>query len=41
LFIFAGTIFQKRVWLGFSIMGLAGAMLFMYTAFYVQWYWAG
>src|SRR6266404_1177838 len=41
MFVFAGTIFQKRVWLGFSIIGLAGAMLFMYTAFYVQWYWAG
>src|SRR6266446_5343612 len=41
LFIIAGRIFQERVWLGFSIIGLSAAMLFMYTAFYAQWYWAG
>ena len=41
LFIIAGRIFQERVWLGFSVIGLSAAMLFMYTAFYAQWYWAG
>ena len=41
LFIIAGRIFQERVWLGVSVIGLSAAMLFMYTAFYAQWYWAG
>jgi hypothetical protein len=41
LFIIAGRIFQERIWLGFSVMGLSAAMLFMYTAFYAQWYWTG
>ena len=41
LFVIVGRIFQERVWLGLSVIGLSAAMLFMYTAFYAQWYWAG
>jgi len=41
VFILAGRIFQERVWLGLSVIGLSAAMLFMYTAFYAQYYWAG
>jgi len=41
LFIIAGKLFQERIWLGFIVIALSGALLFMYTAFYAQWYWAG
>ena len=41
VFIIAGKFFQDRVWLGFSVIGFSAALLFMYTAFYAQFYWAG
>jgi hypothetical protein len=40
-FIVLGELFKKRIWLGLSILGLFSAMLFMYSAFYAQFYWAG
>ncbi len=40
-FIIIGKLFRKRVWLGFSLIALSAGMLFMYAAFYSQWYWAG
>lgn len=41
VFIILGELFKRRFWLGLSVVGLFSAMLFMYTAFYAQWYWAG
>jgi hypothetical protein len=41
VFIVLGELFKKRIWLGLSILGLFSAMLFMYSAFYAQFYWAG
>ena len=41
VFIILGELFQRRVWLGLSVLGLFSAMLFMYSAFYAQFYWAG
>lgn len=41
VFILAGRIFQERVWLGYSVIGLSAAMLFMYTALYAQYFWIG
>ena len=41
VFVLAGRIFQERLWLGFGVIGLSAAMLFMYTAFYAQYYWVG
>jgi Gpi18-like mannosyltransferase len=41
VFIIAAKIFQERFWLGLSVMALSGALLFMHTAFYAQWYWTG
>ena len=41
VFIILGESFKRRPWLGVSVIGIFSAMLFMYTAFYTQWYWAG
>jgi len=41
VFIILGEIFKRRVWLGFAVIGLFAALLFMHTAFYAQAYWAG
>ena len=41
VFIILGELFQRRTWLGLSVLGLFSAMLFMYSAFYAQFYWAG
>lgn len=41
VFIILGELFKRRLWLRLSILGIFSAMLFMYTALYAQWYWAG
>lgn len=41
VFIILGELCKRRMWLGLSVLGLFSAMLFMYSAFYAQWYWAG
>lgn len=41
VFIVLGQLFKRRMWLGLSVLGLFSAMLFMYSAFYAQFYWAG
>ncbi|HKR61642.1 MAG TPA: mannosyltransferase family protein, partial [Pyrinomonadaceae bacterium] len=41
VFIILGELFQRRVWLGLAVIGLFSALLFMYSAFYAQFYWAG
>jgi Gpi18-like mannosyltransferase len=41
VFIIMGEIFKRRVWIGFAVVGLFAALLFMHTAFYAQAYWAG
>lgn len=41
VFIVLGELFKKSMWLGLSVLGLFSAMLFMYSAFYFQFYWAG
>ena len=41
VFIIMGEIFKRRVWVGFAVMGLFAALLFMHTALYAQGYWAG
>jgi hypothetical protein len=32
---------KERLWLGLSVIGILAAMLFMYTALFAQYYWAG
>ena len=41
VFIIFGKAFARRTWLALSVTGVLGAMLFMYTAFFAQWYFAG
>jgi Gpi18-like mannosyltransferase len=41
VFIIFGELMRRRVWVGLSILGLFAAMLFMYTAMFAEWYWAG
>ncbi|MGI8734785.1 MAG: mannosyltransferase family protein [Pyrinomonadaceae bacterium] len=41
VFIIFGELFKRRLWLGLSVLGVFSAMLFMYSAFYAQFYWAG
>lgn len=41
VFIVLAELTKRRFWIGLSVLGLFSAMLFMYSAFYAQWYWAG
>jgi Gpi18-like mannosyltransferase len=41
IFIIIGDRFKRWSWLRLSIIGLFAAMLFMYTAFYAQYFWIG
>lgn len=41
VFIVLGQLCKTSRWLGLSMTGLFAAMLFMYTALFAQWYWAG
>ena len=41
VFIVAAGVCKERVWFGSSMIGLLAAMLFMYTALFAQYYWAG
>lgn len=41
VFIILGELFKRRMWMGLSVLGLFSAMLFMYSAFFAQFYWAG
>lgn len=41
VFIVLAELFKHRSWLGLIMIGIFSAMLFMYTAFYAQSYWAG
>jgi Gpi18-like mannosyltransferase len=41
IFIIIGERFKTWSWLRLSIIGLFAAMLFMYTAFYAQYFWIG
>jgi hypothetical protein len=41
VFIIFGELTRKRTWAGLALLGIFAAMLFMYTAMFAQWYWAG
>ena len=41
IFIIIGELFKRWRWLRLSVIGLFAAMLFMYTAFYAQYFWVG
>ena len=41
IFINIGELFKRWRWLRLSVIGLFAAMLFMYTAFYAQYFWVG
>jgi Gpi18-like mannosyltransferase len=41
IFIIIGEQLKSWRWLRLSVVGLFGAMLFMYTAFYAQYFWVG
>jgi len=41
VFIIAGKLFRIRPWIGLGVMALCGALLFMFVAFYVQFYFVG
>ena len=41
IFIIIGQQFKSWRWLRLSVIGLFAAMLFMYTAFYAQYFWVG
>jgi len=41
IFINIGELFKRWRWLRLSVIGLSAAMLFMYTAFYAEYFWIG
>ncbi|HEY0003160.1 MAG TPA: hypothetical protein VGB17_00015, partial [Pyrinomonadaceae bacterium] len=41
VFIILAQLSKRRAWLGLGLTGIFAAMLFMYTALFAQWYWAG
>ncbi len=41
VFIIMGDLLKRRLWLLLSVAAFFAAMLFVYTALYAQWYWAG
>ena len=41
IFVVVGQLATRRLWIGLSVLGIFAAMLFMYTAMFSQWYWAG
>jgi hypothetical protein len=40
-FIILADLLQPRVWLAAVVFGFGGALLFMYSALFSQWYWIG
>jgi Gpi18-like mannosyltransferase len=41
VFIIFGELMRKWTWAGLALLGIFAATLFMYTAMFAQWYWAG
>jgi Gpi18-like mannosyltransferase len=41
VFIIFGELMRKWTWAGLALLGIFAAALFMYTAMFAQWYWAG
>jgi len=41
VFLIAGDRFARRPWFALTVVGIFAALLFMYTAFFTQWYFAG
>lgn len=41
VFIILGELARKWTWAGLAVLSLFAAMLFMYTAMFAEWYWAG
>lgn len=41
VFVLLADLLAKRAWLAFGVLGVSAAMLFMYTACFAHWYWAG
>jgi Gpi18-like mannosyltransferase len=41
VFIIFGELMRRWTWIGLALLGIFAAMLFMYTAMFAQWYWAG
>ncbi|HEV7860908.1 MAG TPA: glycosyltransferase family 39 protein [Pyrinomonadaceae bacterium] len=41
VFIILGELMRKWTWAGLAVLGIFAATLFMYTAMFAQWYWAG
>jgi Gpi18-like mannosyltransferase len=41
VFIIFGELMRKHIWAALALLGIFAATLFMYTAMFAQWYWAG